>query len=163
MTHRLLAWLLVLGCVAGACGQTASDPNEGTRLERVSGNLYAFSWWGRAGRSYFVQRSDDLVTWIYLPDVAEGGDNLAIHYGFTNTGSARFFLRLRSAELPFSADVDGDGVSNGNELQNGTNPLHPDTDGDGFTDAEELANGTDGTRAGPAVVLTAPSGATLIH
>ncbi|MCQ2395719.1 MAG: thrombospondin type 3 repeat-containing protein [Kiritimatiellae bacterium] len=35
-------------------------------------------------------------------------------------------------------DEDGDGVSNGDEEIEGTNPLAPDTDGDGLTDGEEL-------------------------
>ena len=39
-------------------------------------------------------------------------------------------------------DADGDGVPNGVEATNGTNPNNPDTDGDGVTDGEEIY-GTD--------------------
>lgn len=41
-----------------------------------------------------------------------------------------------------TADSDGDGLSNADELQRGTNPLNPDTDGDGFSDGEEVEFGS---------------------
>ncbi len=37
-----------------------------------------------------------------------------------------------------TADADGDGLSNTDELQRGTNPLNRDTDGDGFNDGDEV-------------------------
>lgn len=40
-------------------------------------------------------------------------------------------------------DCDNDGVSNGDEILEGTNPYNPDTDGDGITDGDELTNGSD--------------------
>ena len=42
-------------------------------------------------------------------------------------------------------DFDGDGVSDGDELIDGTNPRNPDTDGDGLSDGEEKDLGTDPT------------------
>jgi hypothetical protein len=36
-----------------------------------------------------------------------------------------------------AADCDGDGVPNGVEVVDGTDPLNPDTDGDGVTDGKE--------------------------
>ena len=44
----------------------------------------------------------------------------------------------------FGIDTDGDGLSDGQELQLGWDPESADTDGDGFGDAEEHAAGTDG-------------------
>lgn len=42
--------------------------------------------------------------------------------------------------LPTSptCDQDGDGLDNGDEVDNGTDPTNPDTDGDGLTDGEEV-------------------------
>jgi large repetitive protein len=39
-------------------------------------------------------------------------------------------------------DCDNDGVTNGNELTNGTDPLNLDTDGDGVIDGTEITDGT---------------------
>lgn len=42
---------------------------------------------------------------------------------------------------PFNDDTDGDGVKDGDELNNGTNPLNPDSDGDGLSDGVETNTG----------------------
>jgi thiol-disulfide isomerase/thioredoxin len=47
----------------------------------------------------------------------------------------------------FGVDSDGDGLSDGLEMQLGWNPEDPDTDGDGFDDREEYEAGTDGAVA----------------
>lgn len=43
---------------------------------------------------------------------------------------------------PNNADTDGDGVNDGDERSLGTNPNNPDTDGDGINDGAEAALGT---------------------
>lgn len=44
-------------------------------------------------------------------------------------------------------DTDGDGVTDEQELLNGTDPLSADSDGDGLSDSEEIENGTDPNNA----------------
>ena len=53
------------------------------------------------------------------------------------------FLALSLAAC--NADTDGDGVSDRDEEENGTDPDDPDTDGVGLDDGEEVDLGTDGT------------------
>jgi hypothetical protein len=48
---------------------------------------------------------------------------------------------------PRNPDTDGDGVSDGEEVKRGTNPLNPDTDGDGLSDGEEIRLGTNPLKA----------------
>jgi large repetitive protein len=43
---------------------------------------------------------------------------------------------------PRNPDTDGDGIPDGQEVQLGTNPLDPDTDHDGLSDGQELKLGT---------------------
>jgi len=41
---------------------------------------------------------------------------------------------------PNAADSDNDGVSDSDEVHMGADPLNPDSDGDGYTDGDEVAN-----------------------
>ena len=140
---------IVLVCIFAAAGTlfapNASDPNEGTRLTRTGANTYTFSWWGRTGRTYFLQHTGDLNTWIYFPDVIESGTNATRSYGFNVSGASQFYLRLKYSDIPTgnpsTADFDFDGLSNLDELQRGTDPLNPDTDGDGVSDGTEVLQG----------------------
>ena len=49
----------------------------------------------------------------------------------------------REAEMSTDGDEDNDGISNGEETKNGTNPLAEDSDGDGISDGDEASLGTD--------------------
>ncbi len=48
--------------------------------------------------------------------------------------------------VPNTGDTDKDGISDKDEVDGGTNPLKPDTDGDGINDKEEIDGGTDPTK-----------------
>jgi hypothetical protein len=118
--------VLVLGLGSIAYLQTVTDPNEGSQLEYDSVNeIYRFKWWGKTGRTYFIQHSEDLVTWTWVP-VIEPGDDSIKEWGFTSTGD-KFFLRLKYTDQatsdPEGDDFDNDGVSNLEEIQNGEDPF----------------------------------------
>ena len=174
--------LLAMGCMMflptmPVLAQEASELNEGSKLEWDGSNeIWRFKWWGKAGRTYFIQHSENLLeSWQWVP-VIESGDDSVKEWGFTTSGD-RFFTRLKSSDIPTTnaewADFDGDGVSNLDELQQGTDPFSAadqdgnglpddwetkyfgstgqsasaDPDGDGLTNAQELAAGTDPTKA----------------
>ena len=138
LMRALLVLLAGLVACNTATAQTATDPNEGARLTHGSAlGSYDFSWWGQPGRTYFIQHSDNLSAWEYLPLIESGTDALRA-WGFTSTAS-KFFLRLRFSDIatsdPFTADFDGDKVGNYDELLFGTDPLVSlDSDFDGLPD-----------------------------
>ena len=146
MNPRLLIPIFALALLASAAGQTAPDPNEGARMTQGTGNTYTFSWWGRAGRTYFLQHSSNLTNWMYFPDVIDSGTGIPISYGFTLSGTDRFFLRLRTSDIPTSepatADFNGNGLGNADDLQIGLDPLDMDLDDDGLSNAQEYLLGT---------------------
>ena len=143
--------------------QTAGDPNEGSRLSYDPANsMYTLSWWGRSGKSYFVQHSEDLLMWGYYPVVIPGLNAPAEMH--LQTTSACYFLRLEIEDDPYNTDSDGDGIPDGWDVRYGLNPHDPndtfsmaaggltylqkyqqgldptkdDTDGDGVIDSLDL-------------------------
>lgn len=129
----------------GILAQTAQDYHEGLRLDRDNTTeSFTLSWWGRANFIYFVEHSDDLKNWNYVPISRIGADE-PIHYGFTSNADRAFF-RLKLTNDPTSsiwkADFDGDGVCNGDEILAGEDPFAPkafvDSDNDGLPDYWEM-------------------------
>lgn len=133
--------------------QSADELNEGSRLSysgvTQSGSL---SWWGKANRTYFIQESDNLTSWTFLPIIESGQDDV-LEWAFASN-SDKLFLRLAYSDIPttdpFGDDFDNDGVSNILEVElRGTNPLEPDSllsddsDNDGMNDFFEIINGLD--------------------
>lgn len=138
----ILTLSLVTGLPVALRAQGPADLNEGTRLIRDNTNsIYRFSWWGRSPRTYFIQHSEDLTNWVYVPTI-EPGTDAEKEWGFTST-APKFFLRLKYTDIPtadpFNDDFDGDGVGNYDELLQGTDPLSwRDTDHNGIPDDWEL-------------------------
>jgi len=126
----ILAYLAILGALTSTLtAQTSSDTNSGTRLDLDPTNgSFLYSWWGSSGHTYFIQHSDDLSQWHYLP-IIEQGFNDAIRYGFIPAPDwTRLFLRLHLTSAntngdPYAADFDTDGIPNGWEIEHGLNPF----------------------------------------
>jgi hypothetical protein len=135
----LILTLAALGPAEQLIAQSPSLPNEGSRLEYDGANrIWRFKWWGKSGRTYFIQHTDDLNrSWQWLPFV-EAGNGSVREWGFNSSGG-KFFLRLKYSDIPTNnpslADFDGDRVSNLDEVTQGTNPLlAPDTNSNGLPD-----------------------------
>jgi hypothetical protein len=149
--NRSRSLLLAAAVLSSAFGQTgpAPDGGDGLTLGLIpeSPNTFEASWWGRSGRTYYLLRSADLVTWEYFPAI-ETGQNETIRYGFTSE-SSRVFIRLRYEDQtysdPYALDSDGDGLTNQQELDLNlrTDPFAADSDGDGLLDKWEIAHGYD--------------------
>lgn len=66
--------------------------------------------------------------------------------GLTNLEEFQLGSDPRVSDLPPAGDADGDGLTNDEEAVLGTDPLAADTDGDGLEDGAELTIGRDPTR-----------------
>jgi hypothetical protein len=150
-----------LAAVLVTRAQTADEPNEGLRLatDPAVTNGYQVSWWGRTGRTYFLQRSEDLTgLWSYFPVIGIGQD-APLSYGFVNASPLVFtrvtYLNQVVAD-PYNTDSDGDGLTNQQEFDAKTDPFKIDTDGDGLPDNWELAHGLN--PRDPTDALTDPDG-----
>jgi hypothetical protein len=142
MKPFLMLMLLWMGAGVTARAQSAVDLNEGLQLVKDGGTgIFTLSWWGKSGRTYFIQTSPDMLTWSYLPFVETGVADVS-GIQFTNTGERQFW-RLRFTDAATggnaeTADFDGDGLGNLFEVENGLDPLSADSDGDGVGDADEV-------------------------
>jgi outer membrane protein OmpA-like peptidoglycan-associated protein len=97
---------------------------------------------------------DNATSFSFSTDLA-GGDNggsVTLDDGLSDTvyvdRDGDGLTDFEEADLgtdPELEDTDGDGVSDADELADGTDPTEADTDGDGLTDGEEADLGTDPT------------------
>lgn len=158
---------LLLGCKFLLHAQQPADLNEGSRLEWDSANeIYRFSWWGTAGQTYFIQHSEDLVDWNYVPIIEPGADAV-VEWGFTSDAD-RFFLRLKwvggDGVDPYTRDSDNDGIPDAWEVTRGFDPFDSadallDLDEDDYSNLQEWQNGTDPADPAPMIELVVPMGA----
>jgi hypothetical protein len=140
---RLALMLVFLSWMTPVQAQTAADYNEGLQVTAgTQAGDFTLSWWGKAGRTYFIQQSFDLMTWQYVPVVVSGAADVC---GMNFTCSDfRQFWRLRYTDQAYTgevqdADFDGDGLTNLEELTTyHSDPFEWDTDQDGLGDEEEV-------------------------
>ena len=122
---------LFLICIAFA---SAEPPGIDQSLEFVTppaGSMF-IRWHGKPGRSYFIQVSDPanhLKTWHFEP-IIEGGNDEDISYEVDGTADKGFFRLKYTDQVPGSgetletADFDGDGISNWDEIHQYLSLIH---------------------------------------
>lgn len=153
MKRRITAIGILAGCTTAAFAQA---PQPAATLQRTTTGSLRMAWHGVTGRSYFIQQSDDLKSWRYLP-VVELGAGAQLQHELPDPGLAGF-LRLRHSDQrtadPAAADFDGDALSNLAEISSHrTDPFRFDSDADNLPDGWEVAqqlNPLDDGRADPA-------------
>lgn len=138
---RSLSLFALAGMASSIFAQT---PQPQAVLTPGTSNTWNLDWEGIAGRTYFLQHSEDLVAWQYFP-LIESGNNTTLGWGFASSAD-KFFVRLRYTDFvtndPDNADFDGDGLTNWEEIFiYGTDPFNSDSDGDGMPDGWEVMNG----------------------
>ena len=128
-------------------------PQSDIRFTQVAAGRFAADWTGVAGKTYFFQRSTDMVNWDYAPFMAFGEGEHS--YGYAGTGP-KYFYRLHHGEFPginsledaMNASFAGDGLSNIFKITYGYDPFHAastidgpdnllDPDQDGMTNLTE--------------------------
>ena len=133
-----------------ASGSPADPDPINARYSSLAAGTGAFDWEGGAERTDFVQWSDGLGQWHYLPVIKYGEAPNSIGI---DSDSPAFFLRVYHTDVAIppgltheTADFDGDGLTNLFEVLNGLDPMEtslvPDTDEDGLNDVHEQAAGT---------------------
>jgi hypothetical protein len=115
-----------------------SQPEKTSLSTSATAGTYTFSWNSQPNRSYFIQQSEDLASWVYLP-ITERGDGQTLSYGLSSAAT-RVFWRLRFSSLAtYSDDVDNDGLSDAAELALGRDPLKADAQNTGLPDGWAVA------------------------
>lgn len=163
MRHFLFIAFALFACgLPPVRAQTATDLNEGVRVtsDPVTATQ-VLSWYGKPGRTYFVQQSYDLIEWTYVPVVCDGvGSPDGLNFASTDS---RQFWRLQYTDASkgilsgADADFDGDGLTNQQELDGGTEVFNADTDGDGYNDGLEQQWGSSPTQSSSTPMTANPS------
>lgn len=120
----------------------ADSLNSGLRVYYDDGTeSFHLTWWGIDTYYYFIEQTEDLKNWSFVPTVEEGADDpLAMAFQLS---ADRWFWRVRYSNDPesnlLSADYNEIGISAWDQLQLGYNPFDwVDTDENDLHDAWEL-------------------------
>ena len=100
----------------------------------ISGEAFSFAPWGTGRPSNTSGNSLD-----YAEVSGGGGAEIGKWYdrSFTTIRDG-YLLETGYATSPTAADIDGDGLNDGQEQTAGTNPMIADSDGDGLSDGQEV-------------------------
>lgn len=139
---RIRHLLLLVASFSYAYGEAIGE-NHGLRFVK-EGDQKHLRWFGREGRTYFVQKSlpaGGLSAWEWLP-VIRLGNNSQMSFEVEES-STRAFYRLQFTDHvainPYQQDYDQDGLSNWSEVSvHQTNPLDWDYDQDRISDGWEV-------------------------
>ncbi len=128
---------------------------------RVTKDVNGDTTYNVGSSAAFIQYSVDFGAWtnhfnawgsnVFPLNYAALGQNDAlapdrITFKVRGLGSSSVDPYIEGADVPdmnITADYDGDGATNYDELLLGTDPAADDTDGDGISDGDEVANGLD--------------------
>lgn len=120
---------------------TAGSVNSGLSVHFDDATeAFLLSWWGIDTHYYFIEQTEDLKNWSFVPTVEEGADYpLAMAFQLS---ADRWFWRVRYSNDPesnlLSADYNEIGLSAWDQLQLGYNPFDwVDTSENGIHDAWE--------------------------
>jgi hypothetical protein len=154
---RILTQLLLPGLFLAAPILAEMAPQPPVALTMTQDGSCDTSWQGVVGRTYFMQRSADLIHWSYAP-VIDFGEGLHNHT-LTKASPQGFFRLLLNDDLAItslaaaqSADFDGDGLSNLFEITFGYNPYQATSTASGpdalqDPDLDGMTNATEGNRS----------------
>lgn len=141
--HRIFR--TVAATIASLACLTSPDAEANTQIAHdVQDGSFLVSWWGEASEFYFIQQSEDLADWHYVP-VFEVGDDEIIAWGFRATAPKLFFRLVHTDDVDsdlMQSDFDGDGLTVHQEYLLGSDPFNPDTSGDGIFDGIAAKLGT---------------------
>ena len=133
--------------------------NDG--IYEYCGDVESITWPIIPGKQYTLQASDILIvgSWITVEQatadiVAERTYNFPLSQTATTEPPPRMFWRVAIEDV----DSDGDGLTDAEEYELGTNPHLADTDGDGLPDGWEVANELDPLDNGSVNPSNGPNG-----
>ena len=104
----------------------------------ISPEAITITWPTIPGKQYTLLVSPDLAAWIPVPQETFIGSGYIVTYNIQMPQTDRLFWRVKIEDV----DSDGDGLTDSEEHELGTEPNMADYDGDGLNDLQEYLLGT---------------------
>ncbi|PYM12846.1 MAG: hypothetical protein DME18_10345, partial [Verrucomicrobia bacterium] len=122
------------------------------RFYEYNGDAWRVLRWSESGSAVLVQTSNlaTLTATLELNRGVPGTSQVqVVAFDADTLGSTQLVTIVALPDIDHDGipdrddpDIDGDGLTNAQEMQLGTDPRNPDTDGDGLSDGQEVALGT---------------------